>query len=159
MKNTCVFTHIASPLGKLVVTAFNGHLTGLYLPNQGFDARGQTAEPRLELFHRARVQLEAYFKGERLAFDLPLAPPGTDFQNLVWRRLCQIPFGQTMSYRQLAEAIGKPRASRAVGNANGKNPISIIIPCHRVVGFNGKLTGYAGGIEAKAWLLAHEQNQ
>ena len=101
-------------------------------------------------------QLEQYFGGERKQFDLPLAANGTDFQRRVWQSLCAIPFGQTASYGQLAAALGNPNASRAVGLANGKNPIAIVVPCHRVIGANGTLTGYAGGLENKRMLLELE---
>jgi methylated-DNA-[protein]-cysteine S-methyltransferase len=106
---------------------------------------------------RAATQLREYFAGERRLFDLPLAPDGTGFQRLVWAALEQIPYGVTRSYGELARAIGRPAASRAVGTANSRNPISIIVPCHRVIGANGALTGYAGGMRAKQWLLDHEQ--
>ncbi len=101
-------------------------------------------------------QLEEYFAGSRTEFDLPLAPRGTPFQLKVWMALRSIPPGETTSYGAIAEEIGKPSASRAVGAANGKNPISIVVPCHRVIGANGTLTGYGGGLERKAWLLDHE---
>lgn len=101
-------------------------------------------------------QLAEYFAGERRAFDLPLAPEGTGFQQLVWRALTTIPFGETRTYGQQALLIKRPSASRAVGAANGKNPIGIIVPCHRVIGANGTLTGYAGGLAMKQWLLEHE---
>ncbi len=102
-------------------------------------------------------QLGEYFAGERRVFDLPLGPDGTGFQRLVWRALGTIPFGETRAYGTIAHAIGRPSASRAVGAANGKNPISIIVPCHRVIGASGALTGYAGGVAAKEWLLGHER--
>ncbi|MDX2092832.1 MAG: methylated-DNA--[protein]-cysteine S-methyltransferase [Kofleriaceae bacterium] len=102
-------------------------------------------------------QLGEYFRGDRFDFDLPLAMEGTSFQQRVWQELAKIPFAATWSYGQLAKAIGKPSASRAVGAANGRNPISIIVPCHRVIGANGSLTGYGGGMKAKQWLLAHER--
>lgn len=101
-------------------------------------------------------QLRAYFAGGRTAFDLPLAPRGTDFQRRVWRALLDIPPGQTISYGELARRIGRPSASRAVGAANGQNPIAVVIPCHRVVGADGTLTGYGGGLHRKRWLLEHE---
>jgi len=104
-------------------------------------------------------QLRAYFSGELEHFDLPLAPHGTPFQLEVWRRLCEIPYGETISYGELARRIGNPKASRAVGLANGSNPIPIIIPCHRVIGSNGKLTGYGGGLPIKQKLLALEHRQ
>ncbi|UFH51051.1 methylated-DNA--[protein]-cysteine S-methyltransferase [Pseudomonas sp. KNUC1026] len=108
------------------------------------------------VLRQACVQLEEYFNHQRQRFDLPLAFNGTPFQRQVWEALLTIPFGQTRSYQQIAEQIGAPKAVRAVGAANGRNPLSIIAPCHRVVGSNGTLTGFAGGLEAKRWLLGHE---
>jgi methylated-DNA-[protein]-cysteine S-methyltransferase len=102
------------------------------------------------------VQLNEYFNGGRREFDLPLYFEGTTFQRRVWQELTEIPYGETWSYGQLARRIGKPSASRAVGLANGRNPISILVPCHRVIGADGSLTGYGGGLERKRWLLAHE---
>ena len=104
-------------------------------------------------------QLTEYFKGRRQKFSIPLVLEGTDFQKAVWRQLQKIPFGQTASYGDIARAVGSPRAFRAVGNANNKNPIPLIIPCHRVIGSDGKLVGFGGGIWRKEWLLEHEQNQ
>lgn len=104
-------------------------------------------------------QLLAYFAGELEAFDLPLVPQGTPFQLAVWKRLCEIPYGETISYGELARRVGNPNASRAVGLANGSNPIPIVIPCHRVIGSNGKLTGYGGGLPIKEKLLALERRQ
>lgn len=106
---------------------------------------------------RAAAQLAEYFAGERHTFELPLAPDGTLFQQLVWRTLIGIPFGETWSYGALARAIDRPSASRAVGAANGRNPLAIVVPCHRVIGGSGALTGYAGGMVAKQWLLEHER--
>ncbi len=103
-----------------------------------------------------RRQLSEYFAGSRRTFELPLRLQGTAFQQTVWRRLTEIPYGDTWSYGQLAARIGKPGASRAVGLANGRNPIAILVPCHRVIGADGSLTGYGGGLERKQWLLAHE---
>lgn len=104
-------------------------------------------------------QLTEYFKGRRQKFSIPLVLEGTDFQKAVWRQLQKIPFGQTASYGDVARAVGSPRAFRAVGNANNKNPIPLIIPCHRVIGSDGKLVGFGGGIWRKEWLLEHEQSQ
>ena len=104
-------------------------------------------------------QLTEYFKGRRQKFSIPLVLEGTDFQKAVWRQLQKIPFGQTASYGDIARAVSSPRAFRAVGNANNKNPIPLIIPCHRVIGSDGKLVGFGGGIWRKEWLLEHEQNQ
>lgn len=109
-----------------------------------------------QLTDRCKQQLKAYFVGERTFFDLPLTPKGTPFQQAIWKALQDIPFGHTQSYQNLADKINNPKAVRAVGGANGRNPISIILPCHRVIGRNGTLTGYAGGIERKYWLLEHE---
>jgi methylated-DNA-[protein]-cysteine S-methyltransferase len=109
------------------------------------------------MFAEARRQLTAYFAGELSEFDLPLAPEGTDFQKIVWKALLDIPFGGTESYGSLAKRINHDGAARAVGLANGHNPIGIVIPCHRVIGANGSLTGYGGGIERKQWLLQHER--
>ncbi len=107
----------------------------------------------------AADQLAQYFAGERTEFDLAVAAVGTSFQQLVWRALTTIPFGETWTYGELARAIGRPSASRAVGSANSKNPLGIIVPCHRVIGTSGELTGYAGGMAAKKWLLGHERGQ
>lgn len=110
-------------------------------------------------FAKVTEQLDEYFAGERVAFDLPLQPAGTEFQNTVWKALTKIPYGETWSYGQLASHIGRPKASRAVGAANGLNPIPIIIPCHRVIGSNGKLTGFGGGLETKEFLLNLESQR
>ncbi len=104
----------------------------------------------------ARGQIEEYLRGERRVFDLPLALEGTPFQRRVWEELCRVPFGETASYRDIADRIGAPSAVRAVGLANGANPIAIIVPCHRVIGSDGRLTGYGGGLPNKRWLLDHE---
>ncbi len=103
------------------------------------------------------AQLREFFDGDRTTFDLPLAPSGTEFQRRVWLALREIPYGQTRTYAEIAEAIGSPTAVRAVGAANGRNPLSIVVPCHRVIGADGSLTGFGGGLAAKRWLLAHEQ--
>ena len=116
-------------------------------------------EPPTRILKETIRQLRAYFSGKLEQFDLPLAPEGTPFQLEVWRRLCEIPYGETISYGELARRIGNPNASRAVGLANGSNPIAIIIPCHRVIGSNGKLTGYGGGLPIKERLLALERRQ
>ena len=113
--------------------------------------------PSSALLLEAAKQLERYFAGSLQTFTLPLAPVGTAFQQAVWQALQQVPYGATRSYQQIAHAIGNPKAVRAVGMANSRNPIAIVIPCHRVIGANGKLTGYAGGLDKKAWLLQHEQ--
>ncbi|SEN00225.1 methylated-DNA--[protein]-cysteine S-methyltransferase [Halomonas caseinilytica] len=112
-----------------------------------------------EITERARQQLAEYFAGERREFDLPLAPEGTDFQQRVWEALTTIPYGQTRNYAEIAEQLRCKGGQRAVGAANGKNPIAIVVPCHRVIGSDGRLTGYAGGIGRKQWLLAHEAGE
>jgi methylated-DNA-[protein]-cysteine S-methyltransferase len=147
---------IDSPLGPLTLLGEGAMLTGLYMENEspGADA---ASDVRTEILARAAGQLKEYFAGERHAFDLPLKPIGTPFQQRVWHALAGIAYGETLSYGELARRIGQPGAARAVGLANGRNPISIVIPCHRVIGADGSLTGYGGGLERKRWLLAHEQ--
>ena len=113
-------------------------------------------EQETALIKEANRQLSEYLKGERQMFYLPLNPRGTDFQKRVWRALCDIPYGETRSYKQIAEAIGNPKAVRAVGMANNRNPITIVVPCHRVIGADGKLVGYGGGLEMKEFLLRLE---
>jgi len=144
---------IDSPLGPLRLLADAAALTGLYLPDQ---PAPEVPEGRAPVLARAAAQLAEYFAGARRDFDVPLGPRGTGFQERVWRELTTIAYGETRSYGELARAIGRPSASRAVGAANGKNPISILVPCHRVIAGTGALTGYAGGLAAKRWLLAHE---
>jgi methylated-DNA-[protein]-cysteine S-methyltransferase len=146
---------VDSPLGALLLTADAGYLTGLYPPEHVRlpTAIGERDDGAFELTRR---QLQEYFSGDRTRFELPLAPRGTIFQRQVWDELCLIGYGRTASYRNIADQVGNLKAVRAVGLANGRNPISIIVPCHRVVGSDGKLTGYAGGLEAKRWLLGHE---
>ncbi len=112
-----------------------------------------------ELFREATRQLEAYFSGKLEYFDLKLAPEGTEFQKSVWKALCKIPYGETRTYKDIAASVGKLKAYRAVGLANNRNPIAIIVPCHRVIGSNGKLTGYASGLDVKAFLLKLEENK
>ena len=154
---------IESPMGSLTLVATDGALAGLYMvdqrhrpPQENF---GERVAPDEAPFDLVRAQLTEYFAGQRTAFDLPLAMAGTDFQRTVWAELQRIPYGETISYGQLADRIGKPSASRAVGLANGRNPIGIIVPCHRVVGSTGDLTGYGGGIERKRALLSFEKGE
>jgi methylated-DNA-[protein]-cysteine S-methyltransferase len=148
---------VRSPVGPLQLYAEDGQLVWLRFPGRrGPDGAEAAVTARDEVLVRTSAQLGEYFAGTRQAFDVPLAPPGTAFQAQVWRALRKIPFGDTRSYGQLARAIRRPSASRAVGAANGSNPISIIVPCHRVIGASGALTGYGGGLEMKRWLLAHE---
>lgn len=155
-----VHTVVDSPLGQLtlVAAAEDGALTGLYLPEQRHrPAAGAFGDADAAPFTEAVSQLESYFDGRRTGFDLLLRPAGTPFQRMVWDALREIPYGQTLSYGQLAARIGRPAASRAVGLANGRNPITIIVPCHRVVGIAGNLTGYAGGLDRKQYLLTLER--
>ena len=155
------YTYIKSPIGRLMLTANERALTGLYF-STGDKARKepdpawQASEVR---FEQARNELKEYFAGQRRCLRAALEPRATPFQNRVLAALNQIPFGQVRSYKQIAEKIGSPKAVRAVGNANGNNPIAIFIPCHRVVGSNGALTGFGGGLDAKRYLLSLEQTQ
>jgi methylated-DNA-[protein]-cysteine S-methyltransferase len=143
-----------SPVGVLTLLSDGTHLTGLYLPeHRGRPLAASAARPDRGPFRALRPQLDAYFAGERIRFDVPLNPQGTPFQRSVWDALRAIPYGTTATYREIASAIGNPRAVRAVGLANGRNPISIVIPCHRVIGADGSLTGYGGGVACKRALL------
>jgi methylated-DNA-[protein]-cysteine S-methyltransferase len=157
----CFRTTIATPLGPMSA-AFDGPvLVGLAFRDAPAAAQhGAPAPPPADVAPALAVlrrALEAYFAGRAVAFDVPLAPAGTPFQQAVWRALCAIPYGTTASYAQIARRIGRPRAVRAVGAANARNPIAIIVPCHRVIGADGTLTGYAGGLERKRALLALER--
>jgi methylated-DNA-[protein]-cysteine S-methyltransferase len=150
-------TVIDSPYGPLTLVAENGVLCGLYMTDQRHRPPEETFGPRDETpFAEAEDQLEAYFAGELKEFTVELRLLGTPFQRTVWEQLRKIPYGETRSYGELADALGNSGASRAVGLANGKNPIGIIVPCHRVVGANGSLTGYGGGLECKQRLLDFE---
>ena len=142
-----------TPVGKLCIGEENGSVTRIAwskVPEEYILAE-------TELILRCKMQLEEYFRGERKTFDLPLAPKGTVFQQKVWNALTEIPYGETRTYGEIAAAVGNPGAARAVGMANNKNPIGIIVPCHRVVGAGGKLVGYAGGMGKKEWLLKLEK--
>ncbi|TCO62451.1 methylated-DNA--[protein]-cysteine S-methyltransferase [Actinocrispum wychmicini] len=151
-------TTVDSPVGPLTLVALDGVLTGLYMDKQRHLPDPSTFGHREEDgFDEVRAQLDAYFAGTLTEFDLPLAMLGTPFQQRVWAALRDIPYGETTSYGELAEQLGNPKASRAVGLANGRNPISVIVPCHRVVGSTGDLTGYGGGIERKRHLLDFER--
>ena len=153
-----IYTYADSPIGRLLLAAENGLLKQIRF-STGRKARG--AEPdwerRNEPFREARSQLAAYFAGELQAFDLPVAPDVTAFQAQVLAILQEIPYGQTRSYRDVAVAVGNPRAVRAVGGANGSNPLPIVIPCHRVIGSSGALTGFGGGLDTKRFLLDLER--
>ena len=152
------YGYFDSPVGVLLVA---GDTDQLHLIS--FSTESRTKEPQADwrrndsLFVEVFRQLYAYFQGELTQFNLPLRLAGTAFQNTVWTALCDIPFGETISYGALASHIGKPTASRAVGGANGANPLPIVVPCHRVIGSDKSLTGFGGGVEIKRYLLAHEQ--
>ncbi|MGZ3459079.1 MAG: methylated-DNA--[protein]-cysteine S-methyltransferase [Archangium sp.] len=151
-------TTLKSPVGALRLFATEEALTGIYLENhKGAPELVASERDDHPVLRSARRQLEEYFAGERMAFELPLEPAGTPFQKEVWAALREIPLGVTWSYGDLARRVGRAGAARAVGAANGRNPLCIIVPCHRVVGTDGTLTGYAGGVPAKKWLLEHEQ--
>lgn len=155
---------LMSPVGRLRLIADERALLSvqrlgdLQLHDVGHPTRSEVAgaTDRSRVLELACAQVEAYFRGELRAFTVPVGEGGTAFQREVWAALCTIPFGEHRSYAWLAKEIGRPRAVRAVGAANGRNPLAIIVPCHRVIGSSGALTGYAGGLEMKRWLLAHE---
>jgi methylated-DNA-[protein]-cysteine S-methyltransferase len=150
-------TIVDSPYGPLTLVADDGVLCGLYMTEQRHRPPEENFGPRQDtLFGDTEEQLEAYFAGDLQEFTLPLRLHGTQFQQRVWAELRKIPYGETRTYGELAEALGNPAASRAVGLANGKNPIGIIVPCHRVIGAGGALTGYGGGLERKQRLLKFE---
>ncbi|MEM8608019.1 MAG: methylated-DNA--[protein]-cysteine S-methyltransferase [Myxococcota bacterium] len=148
-----LYTHYTAPLGRILLTSNGEALTSLHLLN---------TEPQpdwqhdLSWFTTVFEQLDAYFSGSLTTFDLPLAPEGTPFQQRVWAALLNLPYGTTTSYGALAQSLGDVKLTRAVGTANGRNPIGIIIPCHRVIGADGSLTGYAGGLDNKRFLLSLE---
>ena len=157
--NTIYYTQIESPVGDIVIRGNGGAVTGLWMPNHrhwsGIQADWERDDDQ---FETAAGQLREYFAGDRTEFDLNIQLEGTEFQQKVWQGLLQIPFGVTMTYGELARKIGIATASRVVGAANGRNPVSIIVPCHRVVGGNGQLTGYGGGLHNKEWLLQWEDS-
>lgn len=170
--NTATAT-MTSPIGRLEIVARGDAIVSIrfehenasplapepsVIDHHGDVSAGVVTRGEHPLLDEAVRQLDEYFAGSRTEFDLPLAPAGTPFQRSVWSVLRQIPYGETISYGQQAVLLGDRNKSRAVGVANGKNPIAIVVPCHRVVGANGHLTGYAGGLEIKAWLLDHERS-
>lgn len=147
------FHLLPSPIGQLLLTSDGQFLTGVHMdgkPGQDFVADKKPLAAAIE-------QLRAYFAGELTRFDLPVRQGGTPFQQRVWQELAAIPFGGTLSYQQVAERLRKPTAARAVGSANGKNQLAVVVPCHRVIAAGGKLGGYGGGLWRKEWLLAHER--
>lgn len=148
-----------SPLGKLVLAATEHGLCGVYFDEHKYFAgvRDWRRDPDQQWLTRAAIQLDEYFSGDRTDFDIPLDLRGTGFQRSVWEALCTLPFGSTVSYRAIAERVARPSAIRAAGTAIGRNPVSIIVPCHRVVGVSGALSGYAGGVERKRFLLTLEK--
>ena len=158
-----IYSVIPSPVGELMLVATEDQLVGVrFSPHADLAGASRRSPPgqggtRADaILDRTRAQLDAYFAGRSTTFDLPLGACGTPFQAKVWKALRAIPFGETVSYGELARRLGEPKAMRAVGAANGRNPIPIIVPCHRVIGADGSLTGFGGGIDRKRWLLAHE---
>lgn len=149
---------IDSPVGKVRIDTAAGQLTGINFVDSVLESEPATGRDG-QLERRVAKALERYFSGTRASFDLPWTFGGTDFQRAVWQALTAIPYGETVTYGEIARRIKRPRAVRAVGMACGRNPISIIVPCHRVVGSNGSLTGYGGGLDRKKWLLDLEQRQ
>ncbi|MEV8589232.1 methylated-DNA--[protein]-cysteine S-methyltransferase [Streptomyces sp. NPDC051180] len=157
MAPTVLHTVVDSPYEPLTLVAYDGVLSRVHMTGQRHRPSEETfGDPDPRPFGEAVRQLDAYFAGELTTFELPLKLIGTPFQLRVWERLLRIPYGETRTYGELAEELGSPGASRAVGLANGKNPVSIIVPCHRVIGAGGGLTGYGGGLDRKQRLLAFE---
>lgn len=151
------FLRVDTPIGGLIIAGRDEALKGgWFVPQKYFPDMNGWQEQELPVLVEARRQLDAYFAGKLAVFDLPLALEGTAFQQQVWRALRDIPAGETATYGDLARRINRPRAFHAVGAAVGRNPLSIIVPCHRVLGSTGALTGYAGGLDRKRWLLDHE---
>ncbi len=145
------YGYYKSPIGILEIVTSEDSLLSVT-----FTAEQKQTDINIAILDRAIQQLDEYFQGKRKDFDLKLYLDGTDFQKKVWQQLKNIPFGKTISYKELAAKIGNDKASRAVGGANNKNKIAIVVPCHRVIGANKELTGYAGGLDKKKWLLEHE---
>ncbi|MEM9202131.1 MAG: methylated-DNA--[protein]-cysteine S-methyltransferase [Actinomycetota bacterium] len=152
-------TQLDSPIGVLTLVASDAGVRKILWEDQADQAGDANPDDTHPVLAAASVQLDEYFRGERETFDLPLDLVGTDFQKEAWLALASVPYGETTSYGEQAERIGRKGAFRAVGAANGKNPIPIVLPCHRIVGANGALTGFAGGLDVKQRLLAHEQDQ
>jgi methylated-DNA-[protein]-cysteine S-methyltransferase len=160
---TVLYTIMPSPIGDLLLTSDGEAVTGITMElEHGKPAPAPQREWRKDEsaapLRLVREQLRAYFEGDRFDFDLPLRMAGTSFQRAVWQGLLEIPYAATWSYAALAQHVGRQGASRAVGAANGRNPIAIVVPCHRVIGADGTLTGYGGGLDRKQWLLEHEQS-
>lgn len=155
MKNRC---HYESPVGMICMEEQDGAVTGVYIDKE-FTTEDRSRDVETPVLKEARRQLSEYFLKQRKEFDLPLAPQGTEFQKKVWEALCTIPYGETRSYGEIARQIGNSKASRAVGGANNKNHIMIVIPCHRVIGANGALVGFGGGLDVKEYLLELEKQE
>jgi methylated-DNA-[protein]-cysteine S-methyltransferase len=155
--DTLTYDVVQSPIGRLILASDGVALVGVWMANASpTDARWSHRKGDDALLAQTREELEEYFDGRRRTFSVPLAPNGTEFQRAVWSALTKIPFGTTISYADLARRVGKEAAVRAVGAANGRNPIPVIVPCHRVIGSDGSLTGFGGGLPRKKWLLQHE---
>lgn len=150
-----MYRPVPSPIGLLHVTATDDAVVAIWFAGQ--EPTGAPADGPHRVLDLATEQLEEYFAGARTEFDLPLEPRGTPFQQAAWKALLTIPYGHTVSYGEQARRLGDPNKARAVGAANGQNPIPIVVPCHRVIGSSGKLTGFGGGLPTKSWLLEHEQ--
>lgn len=146
--------YFLSPIGNLTITSNGFSITSILFPDKESIKITENSD---RIILKCITQFSEYFEGKRVVFDLPLLPQGTEFQNRVWSEVLSIPFGETSTYGLISKQLGDSNLSRAVGMANGANPIPIIIPCHRVIGNNGRLTGYAGGLDRKKWLLNHEQ--
>ena len=159
MNTQLYYSTMPSPIDELMLVSDGTTLKGAYMQTPRTPPRAEAWKRDDKLLKPVRAQLEAYFAGELQDFDFALQGEGTEFQKKVWKALCKIPYGETISYGELARRIGQPTASRAVGLANGQNPIAVIVPCHRVIGANGSLTGYGGGLPRKQWLLAHESGK
>ena len=160
MSSALFSTVVDSPVGALTIVASDAGVRAVLWPDDDpsrVRLPDSLDDPSHPVIAEAVAQLDEYFAGTRTTFDVPLDPVGTEFQRAAWDALRTIPYGVTVSYGDQADRMGDRRKARAVGAANGRNPISIIVPCHRVVGANGSLTGFAGGVDTKAWLLAHEQ--
>lgn len=149
---SCYFAGLESPVGRIVLVSNGTHLKSLTFSDELIEIHGKLPD----ILQKAVHQLQEYFAGTRSGFELDLDPDGTVFQKTVWNQLLQVPYGTTKNYRDIAVQTGSVLNTRAVGTANGKNPIPIIVPCHRIIGSDGKLTGYSGGLDRKKWLLLHE---
>jgi methylated-DNA-[protein]-cysteine S-methyltransferase len=156
--DTLTYDVVQSPIGRLILASDGVALVGVWMANANpTDANWSRHKGDDDILARTREELAEYFDGRRRTFDVPLAPNGTEFQRSVWSALTRIPFGTTISYADLARRVGNEAAVRAVGAANGRNPIPVIVPCHRVIGSDGSLTGFGGGLPRKKWLLQHER--